>query len=187
MSEQPSVSEQRSVAGDVRPGTVDAGDEGGDPACWEGLVTDRRDRPDPDDQGGPRPDLATPTQVHHLVVEFYREIVFDELLEPVFGDVAEVDWAEHIPKLIDYWCWILFQQAGYTGAVTKVHRHLHGQAPIRAEHCDRWYDLWVRSVDARWAGPYANQAKAHAATLMAGLAKHVFGFVWTPADHHAPV
>ena len=47
-------------------------------------------------------DLSTPTEVHHLVTRFYREIVFDDLLEPIFGEVAEVDWAAHIPKLIDY-------------------------------------------------------------------------------------
>ena len=123
-------------------------------------------------------DLATPTDVHDLVTSFYREIVFDELLEPVFGEVAEVDWAEHIPSLIDYWCWILFGAKRYAGAVTKVHRHLHGLQPIEAEHCDRWYLLWAASIDARWAGPNAEHADRHAATLMAGLAKHVFGFSW---------
>ncbi|MEO9223603.1 MAG: hypothetical protein ABI276_01275, partial [Acidimicrobiales bacterium] len=68
--------------------------------------------------------------MHDLVVGFYREVVFEELLEPVFGEVAEVDWAEHIPRLIDYWCWILFSTKGFDGKVTKVHRHLHGLEPI---------------------------------------------------------
>jgi len=125
-------------------------------------------------------DLSTPTQVHDLVITFYREIVFDELLEPVFGEVAEVDWAEHIPHLIDYWCHILFRTGPYAGSVTKTHRHLHELAPIRPEHCDRWYVLWTRSLDERWAGPYADLAARHAATLMAGLAKRVFGFDWAP-------
>ena len=58
-------------------------------------------------------DLATRPQVHDLVVDFYREIVFDELLEPMFGEVAEVDWANHIPRLIDYWCRILFGTKEY--------------------------------------------------------------------------
>lgn len=126
-------------------------------------------------------DLATPAAVHDLVTRFYREIVFDELLEPVFGEVAEVDWAEHIPKLIDYWCWILFGTDRYPASVTKVHRHLHELAPIGPDHCDRWFALWVATVDAGWSGPYAERAKAHAESLMAGMAKHVFGFTW-----HAP-
>src|SRR5699024_7916723 len=82
----------------------------------------------------PRGDLTTRTDVHDLVTTFYREIVFDDLLAPVFGEVAEVQWAEHIPKLIDYWCWILFGTSGYRGAVTKTHRHLHSLEPLRPEH-----------------------------------------------------
>ncbi|MBK9559136.1 MAG: hypothetical protein IPO44_06120 [Candidatus Microthrix sp.] len=29
-------------------------------------------------------------------------------------------------------------------------------------------------------GPTADHAKGHAATLMAGMAKHIFGYEWTP-------
>lgn len=124
-------------------------------------------------------DVATPTDVHNLVTRFYREIVFDELLEPVFGDVAEVDWAQHIPKLIDYWCWILFGTGGHPTSVTKVHRHLHERAPIGPHHCNRWFALWAATIDDSWAGPHADHAKDHARCLMAGMAKHVFGFTWT--------
>ena len=126
------------------------------------------------------PDLSSPSQIHDLVTTFYREIVFDDLLEPVFSEVAEVDWAEHIPNLIDYWCWILLGLDGYSGAVTRTHRHLHELQPLEARHCDRWYELWERCIDGRWAGPCADHAKRHAAHLMAGMAKHVFGFTWQP-------
>jgi len=125
------------------------------------------------------PDLATRTDVHDLVIGFYRDIVFDELLEPVFGEVAEVDWAEHLPKLVDYWCWILFGDPGFSGTVAASHRHLHEQQAIRPEHCDRWWTLWRDTIDARWAGPYAEQAKHHAEVLMAGMAKRIFGFTWS--------
>lgn len=125
-------------------------------------------------------DLLTRTAIHDLVVEFYREVVLDEVLEPIFGEAAEVDWVQHIPKLIDYWCQILLGEGSPAGSVTAVHRHLHGIEPIRAEHCDRWYLLWARCVDARWAGRTAEHAKAHAAALMAGMSRHIFGFAWAP-------
>jgi hemoglobin len=134
-----------------------------------------------------RPDLSTPAHIHDLVTIFYREIVFDEVLEPVFSDVAEVDWAEHIPKLIDYWCWILLGINGYPGAVTRVHRHLHELAPIEPIHCDRWYRLWVQCIDEQWAGPGAEKAKTHAATLMGGMAKRIFGYEWEPSASVEPV
>src|SRR5688500_14309868 len=49
-------------------------------------------------------DLVSRAQVHDLVVDFYRRVALDDLLGPVFGEVAEVDWSVHIPKLVDYWC-----------------------------------------------------------------------------------
>jgi hemoglobin len=124
-------------------------------------------------------DLATPSEVHDLVTRFYLEIALDELLEPVFGDVAEVDWVEHIPKLIDYWCWILFGTGGNPASVAKVHRHLHEKAPIGPEHCDRWFVLWAATIDSGWTGPHADHAKGHAESLMTSMAKHLFGFAWT--------
>jgi hemoglobin len=140
----------------------------------------RRDHAGVHTEPGPPGDLASRTHIHDLVTSFYREVVFDDVLAPVFTEVAEVDWAEHIPTLIDYWCWILFGTSGYGGAVTKTHRHLHGLEPLRPEHCDRWYELWTKSIDTSWSGPNADRAKGHAASLMAGLAKHVFGFAWVP-------
>jgi hemoglobin len=127
-----------------------------------------------------RGDLSSRSDVHDLVVEFYRDVVVDEVLEPIFGEVAEVDWAQHIPKLIDYWCRILFGHTNYAGPVTAVHRHLHGLEPIRVEHCDRWYLLLTQSVDTQRFGPTAEHAKVHAAALVAGMAKHLFGFSWSP-------
>jgi hemoglobin len=153
---------------------------GGDPPCWAGAFDDYWD--DDGSTATRRPDLSTPAQVHDLVIAFYREIMFDELLEPIFGEVAEVDWVEHIPRLIDYWCSILFSGSSrYSGSVTQTHRHLHSLQPIEPEHCDRWFSLWTHSVDEGWDGPNAERAKRYAAALMAGMAKRVFGFVWSSA------
>lgn len=160
----------------MNPDPATTVDEGGEAPCMAELVVDHRDAtPDEKSQAA---DITTRTNVHDLVIEFYREVVFDDLLEPVFGEIAEVDWAEHIPKLIDYWCWILLGGEPYPGAVTHAHRELHSLAPIRHEHCQRWYELWTRCVDSHWTGPTADRAKAHAAKLMTGLAKRVFGYQW---------
>ena len=58
-------------------------------------------------------DLVTGADIHDLVVRL--DIMLDELLEPIFGDIAEVDWVEHIPRLIDYWRWILLGYRGTRG------------------------------------------------------------------------
>ena len=135
------------------------------------VASQQRFGPIPDDV--PRGDLDNRGAIHDLVLGFYREVVFDELLAPVFGEVAEVDWAEHIPKLIDFWCRVLLGQPGYRGAVLAAHRHVHDLEPLRIEHFDRWFRLWVETIDAQWQGPMAELAKEHAARIGASLARRL--------------
>jgi hemoglobin len=118
-------------------------------------------------------DLDTRSAIHDLVVTFYREVVFDDLLAPVFHEVAETDWAVHIPRLIDYWCRILLGERGYHGALLEAHGEVHRREAFRPEHFERWYELWEGSIDARWHGPRADQAKSHAATIAGVLARRL--------------
>lgn len=152
-------------------------DRGGETPCLLGVIDDHRDLHVASDAC---PDLSTPSAIHDLVTRFYREIVFDDLLAPVFDEVAEVDWTIHIPNLIDYWCWIVLGTNRYLGPVTATHRHVHSRQALTPAHCDRWYQLWCSTIDDSWTGPGADKATTHAAALMAGMAKHVFGFDWAP-------
>lgn len=129
----------------------------------------------------PTGDLDRRAAVHDLVVRFYREIVFDDLLGPVFDEVAEVDWAVHIPVLVDYWSRVLLGEQDYRGSLLAAHRHVHEIEPFRLDHVDRWYALWVRSIDEGWRGPNADRAKRHAARVAASLARQLVGRDWAPA------
>jgi hemoglobin len=131
-------------------------------------------------------DLCSRGDIHDLVVEFYREVVFDPLLGPVFEEVAEVDWAAHIPKLIDYWSRVLLGEPGYDGFILRPHQHVHDLQALRLEHFDRWYALFVVSVDRRWQGPAADQAKEHAARMAGSLARRILGARWTAAPSAGP-
>ena len=127
-------------------------------------------------------DLCTRADVHDLVVAFYREIVFDELLGPVFEDVAEVDWAVHLPRLVDYWCQVLLHEPPYDGALMAAHHEVHRRENFRVEHFDRWFCLWTTSVDSRWRGPVAQHATNHAARTLALISRRLCARDWEPAD-----
>jgi hemoglobin len=133
--------------------------------------------PDPVAGLAPQPlgDLDTRAAIHDLVVAFYREVVFDDLLAPVFAETAETDWVTHIPRLVDYWCKILLGEQIYHGALLGAHREVHQRDPLRDEHFDRWYQLWVTSIDARWCGPRSEQAKAHAAATAGLISRRLRG------------
>jgi hemoglobin len=122
-----------------------------------------------------RRDLDGRAQIHDLVVSFYREIVFDDLLGPLFDEVAEVDWTEHIPKLIDFWCRVLLGERGYDGYIIGSHQRVHELERLRPEHFERWLTLWSTAVDGGWAGPGAEQAKDHAAHMAQVLARRLVG------------
>lgn len=124
------------------------------------------------------PDLDSRTQIHDMVVSFYRAVVFDDVLEPVFDEMAEVDWPSHIPRLIDYWCRILLGDPSYAGAMYAAHRHLHERAPFEVEWFDRWHQLFVDTVDAGWEGPHADAAKAHAERSLEAMARRLIDGRW---------
>jgi hemoglobin len=128
----------------------------------------------------PVDDLDSRRRIHDLVVGFYRDLVMDERLAPVFEELAEVDWAAHIPLLIDYWCRILLGQEGYQGALLAAHQHVHHLEPLTQDHFDRWYTLWVTAVDRQWRGPGAAKAKDHAAKIATTLARRLPAIAWAP-------
>lgn len=126
-------------------------------------------------------DLDSRTEVHDLVVRFYREVALDDLLAPVFGEVAEVDWSVHIPVLIDFWCRVLLGQPGYDGQVLAAHDHVHQRQAFTPELFERWYALFSATVDEGWSGPIADTAKRRAAHLGGVLSQRLLGARWQPA------
>jgi hemoglobin len=123
--------------------------------------------------GRPPQDLDTRSEIHDLVVRFYREVALDDLLGPIFEEVAEVDWSTHIPKLIDFWCRALLGEPGYDGWFLAAHQHVDARQRFEPEFFDRWLELFVGAVDAEWTGPVADAAKAHARHMATVLARRL--------------
>ena len=126
-------------------------------------------------------DLDSRSQIHNAVVSFYRDLVMDDLLGPLFEEIAEVDWRTHIPLLIDYWCRVLLGHQNYQGTILGAHRRVHELEPLTADLFDRWYGLWAATIDQGWAGPSAEKAKAHAAKIAGSLARQLAQIAWDPS------
>jgi hemoglobin len=135
-----------------------------------------------DQRGDAFRDLDRRAEIHDLVIDFYREIALDPELGRVFGEVAEVDWAIHIPRLISYWARVLLGEPGYDGYILRPHQYVHGLEPLELRYFDRWYELWVDCVDARWRGPVAEAAKGHAARMAKTLARRILDLEWPATE-----
>lgn len=123
----------------------------------------------------PRPDLDSVEQIAEMVRRFYADVNTDDLLGPIFNDVAHVDWDLHLPKLTAFWSRALLGIPGFDGNPMGKHVQAHLQSPFTLDHFRRWLTLFVATVESGWAGPLAeratslafNVANAHARALNA--------------------
>ncbi|ULR48150.1 group III truncated hemoglobin [Streptomyces deccanensis] len=110
------------------------------------------------------PDIRDRQDVERLVGAFYDEVLGDPLIGRLFTEVARVDLAVHLPVMADFWESALLSPGVYRRNALRAHRDLHAESPLRAEHFDRWLELWSAVVRRRHAGPVSERAivKAHA-------------------------
>jgi hemoglobin len=108
-------------------------------------------------------DITNLEDIKLFVDEFYVKVKDDEVLGPVFNGVI-TDWGPHLEKMYMFWNAALFGVAGFKGNPFAKHAPL----PISAEHFNRWLDLFKSTIDERFEGPIALDAK-NRATLMAAM------------------
>lgn len=108
----------------------------------------------------PSRDLDDPAEIDEMVRRFYADVAQDDLLGPMFNDVARVDWSEHLPKLAAFWCRALLDLPGYVGNPFRAHALVHDRRAFTAAHFRRWLDLFHETLDLGWAGPNADRAHA---------------------------
>jgi hemoglobin len=120
-------------------------------------------------------DLDDPTEIAELVRRFYADVAQDDLLGPMFNDVARVNWSEHLPKLTAFWCRALLSMPGYEGNPYRAHQLIHARRPFTRAHFERWLDLFHEALDLGWSGPKVEQAKALACKVAMVHSKHIAG------------
>ena len=106
-------------------------------------------------------DISTEADVKTLVDSFYIKVDADEILAPIFKDVARVDWDEHLPIMYKFWGSLLLRSGTYQGQPWPKHAVL----PVNVEHFNRWLSLFKQTVDEHFAGPKAAEAKNIAGSI----------------------
>lgn len=107
--------------------------------------------------GDPERDLDTPEEVAEMVRRFYQGVAQDDLLGPMFNEVARVDWAEHLPKLTRFWCRALLGIEGYQGNPFRAHQLVSERSPFTTAHFRRWLEMFHETVEEGWVGPNADR------------------------------
>jgi hemoglobin len=118
-------------------------------------------------------DILWRADIEHLVNYFYDRVRADEILGPIFDDVANTDWDAHLPKMYDFWETVLFGASGFRGNPLAVHLVLASRVPLGPREFGRWLDLFHDSVDIAFRGPCAEAAKLRASRIAAVMQHHL--------------
>jgi len=120
-----------------------------------------------------RHDITTRADIERLVDTFYERVRGDEILAPIFDDVAHTDWARHLPKMYDFWETVLFGAPAYRGQPIGIHVELATRVALGQREFGRWLALFVDTVDAAFLGPQADEAKLRAARIASVMQHHI--------------
>ena len=110
-------------------------------------------------------DIANRADVQLLVDTFYTKVRADETIGYLFNDVAQVNWALHLPRMYDFWENILFQTGGFKGNPMAAHVQLHQRSPLTAAHFEQWLKLFLATVDELFDGDMAELIKQRARSI----------------------
>lgn len=123
--------------------------------------------------GPARRDIAGRRDISRLVAEFYRRAFADDLLGPVFVDIARVDLSVHLPVMCDFWETVLLRAGRYRRNALRPHIVLDAEVKLTSAYFARWLALWAATVDERHVGEKAELAKVQAARIAGSIGRRL--------------
>jgi hemoglobin len=103
-------------------------------------------------------EINSKEDVSLLVQTFYERVLKNEELKPFFKNL---NFEEHLPKMIHFWSFVLIDEPGYSTNVTDKHMHM----PLKQNHFDIWLSLFNETIDDLFSGEKAEMAKQRAYTI----------------------
>lgn len=107
-------------------------------------------------------DIANRKDIELLVDTFYQKVKANEIIGYLFTEVAQVDWASHLPVMYAFWAGILLGERGYTGNPMQKHIELSKMAALGEPEFAAWLQLFTQTADELFEGPVAEEAKTRA-------------------------
>lgn len=110
-------------------------------------------------------EIQTRADIEELVGELYQRLPVDPVVGHYFTEVVSLNLSTHLPKIVDFWEMVLFQQGGYAGDAMAVHLRLHELSPFRHEHFEAWLHHFEGVVRERFHGEGAERAIQRAKSI----------------------
>ena len=89
-----------------------------------------------------------------MVDSFYAKVQKDELIGPIFDEIIQDRWPEHMEKMYSFWETVLLGNHTYNGSPFPPHAKL----PVDIEHFERWLSIFLQNLDEHFTGRKAEEA-----------------------------
>lgn len=86
-----------------------------------------------------------------LIEEFYKKLLSDDQIAHFFVDL---DLSTHIPKVADFWAFVLIDKPGYANNMMTAHARLDLKEP----DFQRWLELFHETIRENFYGEKADLA-----------------------------
>jgi hemoglobin len=121
----------------------------------------------------PSRDITDREDIADLVTAFYRRAFADDILGPIFLDIAQMDLPAHLPVMCDFWETVLLRAGLYHRNALAPHLDLNTKIELIPAHFDRWLNLWTATIDERYTGERAELAKVQATHIAGSLSRRL--------------
>jgi hemoglobin len=113
--------------------------------------------------------IESEADVACMVDTFYERILADDLLAPVFIDVAGIDLEQHKHFICSYWEKLLFGKPGYQRHTMNIHRALAKKTRITPLHFQRWLGHFRQNLQDNFRGEKADLAQTIATNIAGNM------------------
>ncbi len=110
-------------------------------------------------------DIENIEDIKLLVNSFYDKVNQDQVLGPIFKDIAKIDWQKHLPIMYQFWSSVLLGEMGYKGNPMEAHFRLNEKQALKGTDFSRWKSLFEETIDELFAGETASFAKQRAIAI----------------------
>ena len=100
-----------------------------------------------------------------LVSEFYKKVLTDEKITPVFTGKVKINWTTHLPIISDFWENLLWGGNKYQDNLMQKHLDFNKNIPLTPLHLERWLLHWNTTLTENFSGKNTEEVKERAAII----------------------
>jgi hemoglobin len=103
-------------------------------------------------------DIKTKEDIENWQNAFYSKLIADPTTAPKF---ANLDLSKHLPKIVEFWSFVLLEKEGYKTNVFEKHMFLG----LEKIHFNKWLSYFFETSNEMFEGPIVNTAKSRVKLL----------------------